>query len=216
MNSWFWCCSDCGGNDHSLNQSRHDHHSDRYKVSKYYVFVFMVQQHIIFLNAVFYNFLVMQCEQCSTYYLFMYILLVFVSTFVLTILNLSLTLGEYNEIVILIEGVILFTMPENNKPSLFSIIISRFLPITLMHELIIRYHAVIWTDCRYTFIFIWEEATNQNNASTLRRTLIDSGPQIICSFKYPLSHCIIVFWRRCLFLFHDFVCLYCAFRHDKN
>lgn len=51
----------------------------------------------------------------------MFILLVFGSTFVLTVLNISLTLGEYNEIVILIEGAILFTMPENNKPTLIFI-----------------------------------------------------------------------------------------------
>lgn len=52
----------------------------------------------------------------------MYILLVFGSTFVLTVLNLSLTLGEYNDIVLLIEGAILFiTMPENNKPTLIFI-----------------------------------------------------------------------------------------------
>lgn len=55
VNSWFWCCSDCGGNDHSLNQSRHDHHSDRYKVSKYSVFVFMVQQHNCFPYVLLYS-----------------------------------------------------------------------------------------------------------------------------------------------------------------
>lgn len=59
--------------------------------------------------------------ECSTYYLFIYILLVFGSTFVLTVLNLSLTLGEYNDILILIEGVVLFTMPDNNKPTLIFI-----------------------------------------------------------------------------------------------
>lgn len=48
----------------------------------------------------------------------MYILLFCGSTFVLTVLNLSLSLGE---IVILIEGVILFTMSENNKPTLIFI-----------------------------------------------------------------------------------------------
>lgn len=51
----------------------------------------------------------------------MNILLVFGSTFVLTVLNLSLTLGEYSEIVLLMECVILFTMPENNKPALIFI-----------------------------------------------------------------------------------------------
>lgn len=45
----------------------------------------------------------------------------FGSTFVLTVLKLSLTLGEYNEIVLLFEGVILFTMSQNNKPTLIFI-----------------------------------------------------------------------------------------------